>query len=126
MALGTFPWGPASIQANTATPTPGMALDPAGNYVTVTADLAALAAGISWKVLIQYQGPSTGTSWIDYGSAGGTTIGGPAHDRQGKVVETGLRSGVFPDPGAAGRQVRAVCTLGVAATLSGHVTTSAA
>ena len=121
---GTIPWGPASITANTPTNTPALTLQPGDNSVTATADFAALAAGVTWHVLTQYR-KSTGDPWVDFGAAGGVTLGGPDHDKQGNVTETGIHSGPFPDPGISGRQIRAVVTLGVSATLSGHVTTAA-
>lgn len=124
MALGTFPWGPVSIVANTPTRTPALPLDPTANYVTATADLSVVAAGFQWSVKIQYR-KSTADPWIDYGGSGGVTTGLPNHDRLGNVTETGVRSGPFPDPGLSGRQVSAVCELGTSATLSGHVTTAA-
>lgn len=124
MALGTFAWGPASIAANVDTFTPPLTIDPACNTVRVSADLAALAAGISWALKIQYRKTAT-DAWIDYGAATGTAIGGPERNRQGVIQETPVSSGPFPDPGVTGRQVRGVCRLGIAATISGHVTTSA-
>lgn len=124
MALGTVAWGPASITANTDTPTPALTIDPACNSVLATADFSALAAGFAWSVKIQYRKTSTDPTWRDFGGSSGVTIGGPDHDRHGNVVETGVQSGPFPDPGVTGRQVRAVCNLATSATLSGHVTTS--
>ena len=118
-------WGPASIIANTPTPTPALTLDAADNWVQASADFSALPAGHVWTVLIQRR-ISSGAPWEDNGSATGTTIGGPQHDRQGNVVETNVRASL-PSAwaGLTGRQVRAIATLDMAATLSGHVLTGA-
>lgn len=118
-----LPWGPASIAANTPTPSPALTIDPGDNWVEATADLSALAAGIAWTVLIQRRRTSI-DAWEDNGSASGTTSGGPDHDRQGQVVETGVRASLpVAWAGLGGRQVRAVATLGISATVSGHVKT---
>lgn len=125
MALGTVAWGPASIVANTETPTPALTIDAACNQVIGRVDLSPVAAGFFWWVKVQYR-KSTGDPWLDRAISGGTTTGAVAHDRQGAVVEDGVEdSRPLPDAGLTGRQVRAICFLGTAATLSGHVTTLA-
>jgi hypothetical protein len=120
---GTFPWGPASIAANTPTPTPPLTLAAGDNFVIPSVDLSAVVAGVSYTVATEYR-PTSASAWSAFGSATGVTVGGPDHDKQGNVVETAFRTGPFPDAGHSGRQVRAIATLGVSATLSGHVTTS--
>jgi hypothetical protein len=121
---GTFPWGPAPIAANTPTPTPPLTLAAGDNFVVPSVDLSAVVAGVAFHILMQYR-PTAASAWADFGAQDGTTVGGPDHDKNGNVIETAFRTGPMPDAGLATRQVRAVCTLGVAATLSGHVTTSA-
>jgi hypothetical protein len=118
---GNFPWGPASITANVQTATPALTIQPADTQVTASVDLAPVAAGFDWDVIVQYR-KSTSDPWVNFGGASGVTTGQPNHDRQGNVVETGVHSGPFPDVGVSGRQLRALCTLGTSATLSGHIT----
>src|SRR2546428_305766 len=107
---GTFPWGPASIVANTPTPTPALTLAPGDNFVIPTADFSAIAAGVAWDVRVEYR-QTAASAWASFGGSAGTTVGGVDHDRQGNVVETGFRTGPFPDAGQSGRQIRAIATL---------------
>jgi hypothetical protein len=117
-------WGPvATVPANTLISTSALSLDPTDTQVTASADLAAQAAGISYDVRIQYRASSTGT-FTDLAGVTGITAGGPDHDRQGNVVETGVKA-ELPSPGLSGRQVRAQILVSQTMTnISGHVVTT--
>jgi hypothetical protein len=116
-------WGPVTLPANTAVPTPPLTVDAPDVQVEAGANLAAQAAGTSYDVEVQYR-RTTADQWREIGGTTGVTTGAATVDRQGNIVESGVRCAI-PDAGVAGRQLRAVATASaVLSNVSGHVKTT--